>query len=101
MVSAARAFPESEHPGHARDNSETDGARTKLVALVDDPVIPPSSVWKLMENFPNAPKRQLVLDPRDYGLGTVGHIGAFAKRNAVLWPQIVRDFTPFKKAIAP
>lgn len=76
-------------------------ARTKLVALADDPVIPPTSVWKLMENLPNAPKRQLVLDPRDHGLGTVGHIGAFARKNAVLWPQIIRDFTPFKKAIAP
>lgn len=73
--------------------------RVTFVAVADDQTVTPSSAWKLMRHYPTAPKRQLLLKPGAFGLGTVGHIGAFAARNAAMWPEIVRDFTPPRPAI--
>lgn len=73
--------------------------RVKFVAIEDDQTVTPASAWKLMRHYPTAPKRQLLLKPREFGLGKVGHIGVFAARNSVMWPEIVRDFTPPRPAI--
>ena len=87
------------HGFHIRDHGRTlpmpnwyrmRGA-IRFVAVEDDADVPPSVVWRLMQWYPAAAKRQKVLKPRDYGLHGIGHIGAFARRNAVVWPSILED----------
>ena len=64
-------------------------APTRLIAISDDVMVPPSAVWRLMQLLPEAVKRQRVLRPKDFGLQSIGHLGAFNLENAVLWPAIV------------
>ncbi len=58
----------------------------RVVAVADDGMVPPSAVWRLMQHYPEARKRQAVLRPR---AGPVGHIAAFSERNRALWPRII------------
>lgn len=64
-------------------------APVKFVAVADDPMVPEAAVWRLMQFFPEAVKRQLVLRPSDHGLKAIGHLGAFSRRNSRLWPAII------------
>ena len=59
-----------------------------LIALDDDVMIPPDSVWKLADWMPSARTETRLLRPADHGLKTVGHVAAFAPRNRALWPLI-------------
>jgi predicted alpha/beta hydrolase len=61
----------------------------KIVAIADDDVVPPAAVWRLMALYPRAIKRQLVLRPADHGLARIGHIAAFSRANAALWPTLI------------
>jgi predicted alpha/beta hydrolase len=61
----------------------------RLIAVADDQMVPPAAVWRAMALYPEAIKQQLVLRPRDFGLASIGHIPAFHRRNAVLWPAIL------------
>ncbi len=61
----------------------------KIVAIADDVVVPPVAVWRLMALYPRATKRQLTLRPADHGLRSIGHIAAFSRANAVVWPAII------------
>ncbi|SMX45138.1 alpha/beta hydrolase family protein [Actibacterium lipolyticum] len=61
----------------------------KVVSVSDDAMVPPSAVWRLMGLYPEAKKRQLTLRPDAFGLKKIGHIGAFARRNAAVWPAII------------
>lgn len=65
------------------------GAQVDLFALEDDPVIPPQCVWRLAEKYRGGPVNRHLLKPGEHGLKNVGHLGAFARRNAALWPEIV------------
>lgn len=59
-----------------------------LFTFDDDDVVPPKAVWRLAGLFgPNA--RRHVLSPAKLGLPKVGHIGAFARRNAAVWPRLI------------
>jgi predicted alpha/beta hydrolase len=60
-----------------------------LIAVEDDQMVPPAAVWRLMALHPQAVKRQRVLRPLDFGLARIGHLGAFARANAAVWPQII------------
>ncbi len=64
-------------------------APTKLVAVADDVMTPPITVWRLMQCFPAAPKTQVVLRPGDFGLSKLGHIDVFSERNRAVWDQII------------
>jgi predicted alpha/beta hydrolase len=64
-------------------------APMKVIAVADDPMMPPCAVWRLMALAPDAVKRQRVLRPGDFGLRTIGHFGAFARQNSVVWPAII------------
>ena len=65
-------------------------APVRLVALVDDEMIPPACVWRLAEWLPDAERiDRCLIDPADHGLRGVGHIAPFAPRNRALWPAIV------------
>lgn len=63
--------------------------KVKLVAVADDPMIPPAAVWRLNSIYHESHRSQLTLRPADYGLKKIGHIGPFAARNAALWPEIL------------
>ncbi len=64
-------------------------APIRFVAVSDDSWVPPAAVWRLMATYPDAVKRQLVLRPADFGLARIGHLGAFHRLNAVVWPALV------------
>lgn len=64
-------------------------AQMKIVAMADDPWVPPNAVWRLMALHPEAEKRQMVLRPADYGLRAIGHMGPFHRSNSVVWPALV------------
>jgi predicted alpha/beta hydrolase len=64
-------------------------AAMKVVAVADDDVVPPAAVWRIMALYPQAAKRQLVLRPADFGLRKIGHVGAFARANQVVWPALI------------
>ena len=64
-------------------------APTKFVAIADDVMTPPETVWRMMKFFPAAPKTQTTLRPGDFGLAKIGHIQIFAQKNAAVWDQIV------------
>ncbi|CUH42438.1 alpha/beta hydrolase family protein [Ruegeria atlantica] len=59
-----------------------------LFTMDDDQVVPPNAVWRLADLYgPKARRHQL--SPKDFGLAEVGHIGAFARRNAAIWPRLI------------
>ncbi|MCB1340643.1 MAG: alpha/beta hydrolase [Pseudooceanicola sp.] len=64
-------------------------AKADLIALADDPVCPPVSTAKLVGVYGVEQSRYRVIDPRGQGLRKVGHLGAFSRANAALWPQII------------
>lgn len=64
-------------------------APIKIVAFADDQMMPPSAVWRLMTAYPNAPKKQMVIRPKDYGIGKIGHIGVFAPKCASVWGDLM------------
>lgn len=69
-------------------------AQLRVVAVADDPWVPQAAVWRLMQLYPQAVKRQRVLRPGDFGLVRIGHLGAFARENAAIWPALVDDPWP-------
>ncbi|MEM7056583.1 MAG: alpha/beta fold hydrolase [Pseudomonadota bacterium] len=71
--------------------SETDPveAPTKVVAIADDQMMPPAAVWRLMAAYPDAPKKQLTIWPKKYGIDKIGHIGIFDRKSAAAWPDIM------------
>jgi predicted alpha/beta hydrolase len=64
-------------------------AAMTVVAMADDPVVPPAAVWRIMALYPQATKRQLVLRPGAFGLRKIGHVGAFARANQMVWPALI------------
>lgn len=64
-------------------------AAMKVVAVADDDVVPSAAVWRIMALYPQAIKRQLVLRPADFGLRKIGHVGAFARANQMVWPALI------------
>jgi len=66
-------------------------APLRTVALADDKMIPPAVTRRLAPLYPAAPHTHVTLDPAAHGLGPVGHLSAFARRNAALWPAILGD----------
>lgn len=64
-------------------------AEMRIVAMADDRLVPQSAIWRIMGLYPEAVKRQLVLRPEEYGLERIGHLGAFHRTNAVVWPALV------------
>jgi predicted alpha/beta hydrolase len=64
-------------------------ADMRIVSVADDVMVPAPAVWRLMALYPEATKKQLVLRPADHGLPQIGHLGAFHRKNATLWPALV------------
>ena len=65
-----------------------EGKQVDLFTFEDDQTVPPKAVWRLAELY--GPKaRRHRLSPTEFGVPEVGHIGAFARRNAALWPRLI------------
>ena len=64
-------------------------ADMKIIAIADDVMMPPKSAWKLMQFYPEAPKKQYVIRPGDFGLSKLGHIGAFSEKNKAVWGALL------------
>ena len=65
------------------------GIPVHLFAVADDSMVPPAAVWRLGEVFGTGPQQRKTLEPQEYGLKALGHLGAFARGSAALWPQLV------------
>ncbi|NOR63666.1 MAG: alpha/beta fold hydrolase [Rhodobacteraceae bacterium] len=61
----------------------------KIIAMVDDVMMPPQSVWKLARYYPKAQQSRALLHPKVYGLKHIGHIEIFNPRSANIWPDII------------
>lgn len=61
----------------------------KIIAMEDDVMMPPKSVWKLARYYPKAQPARALLHPKDYGLERIGHIEVFNPRSAAIWPDII------------
>ena len=70
-------------------NWDRSKAPVDLFALSDDATCPPSCVWKLAELYGNGSVTPHLLILESFGLGQVGHLGAFARRNKVLWSTLI------------
>ncbi|SLN58122.1 alpha/beta hydrolase family protein [Ruegeria meonggei] len=76
--------------GDTLPNARWAGSNTPvdLFAFKDDQMVPPDAVWRLADLY--GPKaRRHELSPSEFGLPEIGHIGAFARRNAAIWPQLI------------
>lgn len=62
----------------------------KIIAMEDDVMMPPKSVWKIERFYPGAHTSRQCIKPQDYGLKRIGHIEVFSPRNAALWPDIIK-----------
>jgi predicted alpha/beta hydrolase len=65
-------------------------APVTLVAFSDDGLVPPAAVWRLAEWLPRASVERRLISGVDHGLARIGHIAAFAPRNAAVWPALVQ-----------
>lgn len=65
----------------------------KTVAIADDVMMPPAAVWRGMQLYPEAEKRQLIVRPSDFGLGKIGHIGVFLPQNSAVWPSLIASIS--------
>lgn len=63
------------------------------VAFSDDNMIPPPAAHRIATLYPNAPHTATTITPADHGLGVIGHLAAFSRRNAAIWPMIIADPT--------
>ena len=75
------SLPERAFPGLS--------APLKIIAFSDDALMPPKSVAKLAQHYPNAAITQIVIDPKDHDLREIGHMKAFSRANSVIWPEIL------------
>lgn len=64
-------------------------APTRLIAVADDVMVPAPAVCRMMELMPKSMKHLRLLRPEDFGLMSIGHLGAFDRGKSVLWPAIV------------
>ncbi|QAX28490.1 alpha/beta hydrolase family protein [Leisingera sp. NJS204] len=65
------------------------GVPVDLYAMADDDVVPPAAVWRLGDVFGDVPQCRTVLVPQEAGVQKIGHLGAFARANAALWPRLL------------
>ena len=78
-------------PGLPAYDPDALSAPLRSVALADDVMIPPAVVARLGTLYPQAAQTHVTLDAAGFGLDRVGHLAAFARRNAVLWPEIIGE----------
>ena len=60
-----------------------------LVAVADDPMIPPHAMWRLSAAYPETAQSRTVLRPAAYGLPRIGHLGAFHRNARACWGDLI------------
>ncbi len=60
-----------------------------LVSVSDDVMLPPKTVARLQNFYPNADVDHRTITPASIGARQIGHIRLFADRNAAAWPSIL------------
>ncbi|CTQ49804.1 alpha/beta hydrolase family protein [Jannaschia donghaensis] len=71
----------------------------RVVAVSDDALCPPAAVWRLMTAYPGAMKRQVVLDPRTFGMARIGHLDPLGERGRPLWPTLIAQDLPSRSNV--
>ncbi|TMV11786.1 alpha/beta hydrolase family protein [Arenibacterium halophilum] len=79
------------HLGTTLPAPQWQGATTRvsLLAMTDDPICTMPAMYRLRGLYGAARTSIKTIDPRDHGLAKVGHLGAFARANAALWPKLI------------
>ena len=67
-------------------------ARIAFVGVADDVMMPPERVEALQRYYLAAERSFAVLEPSAAGLPALGHLGAFARRNAAAWPHVMQSW---------
>ena len=73
-----------------RSLSEDFGERAP-VAFSDDEMMPPHCTERLAQVYGVEAAVCKLLKPGDFGLKSVGHLGAFSRGNAAVWPALVPE----------
>jgi predicted alpha/beta hydrolase len=63
-------------------------AHVRLHSFADDDLIPPQCVDRLRDVY-GAGAEHVSIDPKDHGLESIGHLGAFSRRNSAIWPTLI------------
>ncbi|MEX0339132.1 MAG: alpha/beta fold hydrolase [Arenibacterium sp.] len=85
--------PHSYYPELGEDLPEPhwsdSGAPVDLIAFSDDPIVRPVGLQRLAGLYGLPRSRIRILEPSDFGLTKVGHIGPFARANKAVWPALI------------
>lgn len=65
------------------------GGQVVLNAFSDDEMMPPHCTERLAKVYGADSAVCKILKPADFGLKSVGHLGAFSRGNAAVWPTLV------------
>ena len=84
-------FEDPELPGLAEEFARV---RTPIRAInaTDDHWAPPASRDAFMQAYCNAHVEKVTLDPRKFGMRSIGHIGYFRPRAEALWQETLEWF---------
>lgn len=74
-------------------------ASVRLVALSDDKMIPPHCVQRLADLYQPGSVDYVEVTPKDHGMGKVGHINVFSRKNSALWDHLLGDTTKRKSPV--
>ena len=64
------------------------------LTATDDPIATPENIDDMLRLYENASVTRSRINPREYGLERIGHVGFFRARNAKLWPLIADWLSP-------
>lgn len=87
-------FDVTLHQGGPRPGFTPPRFPVALVAIADDPLIPPATVWRLAERYRHARIERVLIAPKDLGLPRLGHLGVFSEKAARAWPLLADAATP-------
>jgi predicted alpha/beta hydrolase len=62
-------------------------------SFTDDEAMTEGNTRVLLAAMPNAPSRVAIVAPADVGLARIGHLGAFRRESAALWPRLEAALT--------
>jgi predicted alpha/beta hydrolase len=63
------------------------------MSFSDDEAMTRQCTQRLLDALPNAPSQLQVLQPAEVGLKAIGHLGAFKRENAAVWPALQAALT--------
>lgn len=60
-----------------------------LISIADDEMLPPATVARLRQFYPEAQVDHRTISPASIGARRIGHIRLFSDRNAAAWPAVL------------